>query len=80
MTSKLPPREPGLYIFRGIRRTSNKGYMVSVNDICEVRPTLIGLTEVLACFFLGRSTPFRIDLMEGVWQRANINLEGKRSN
>lgn len=74
------PDGEGLYIFRGIRRTSNKGYMVSVNDICEVRPTLIGLTEVLACFFLGRSTPFRIDLMEGVWQRANINLEGKRSN
>lgn len=80
MTSKLPPREPGLYIFRGIRRTSNKGYMVSVNDICEVRETMIGLKSALACFFLGRSTPFRIDLMEGVWSELEINLEGERSN
>ena len=80
MNSKLPPREPGLYIFRGVRRTQSLGYMVSVNDICEVREIDMGSKTTMACFFLGRSKPYLIDLMEGEWELAAINLEGKRCN
>ena len=74
------PDGVGLWIFRGVRRTQSLGYMVSVNDICEVREIYMGAKTTLACFFFGRAKPFLIDLMEGVWTKAEINLEGKRSN
>lgn len=72
------PYHEGLYIFKGIRRTKAKGFVAMVNDICEVRSAKREGLTFMACVFLGRSTPFPIELFDGEWQPLEVKIEGER--
>lgn len=65
--SKLPPREPGYFLFRGNRHVRNAMY----EHICEplqiVEWKRANVTE-LAVVMLGRSDRFPLSRFDGTWE------------
>jgi hypothetical protein len=72
------PNDVGIYRFKGIRYTTRRGFMVSVNDICEVKDMTIGFSKERVAVFLGRSTPYSLKLFEGEWATVDVGIIGER--
>lgn len=70
------PNEPGIWQFRGVRRTASGRNLVETNDLIDVQPLANG---ELAAYFFGRSAPYRIDMFTGEWRPLTIDFDGERS-
>lgn len=74
------PDEPGLWIFSGLRYTTRRGFLVEVNDICEVRDMVLGFKTERVVLFMGRATLHKLEQFRGTWRRAQLDIEGERTS
>ena len=65
--SKLPPRQAGLYYFRGTRST-HRGQTVRVNDPVRLQWIPNGKASELTVIMLGTQRRFPLTAFEGEWQ------------
>lgn len=67
-TSKLPPRQPGFYVFRGSRRIKDSIYE-RLHEPVAVKKQNVGGTQGLAVCMLGRATKWPLENFVGEWER-----------
>lgn len=72
ITSKLPPRSEGYWIFNGIRHTGRPGVHVRIHEPVQVCQVKRGRGSELGVALLGRQTRFRLETFEGTWQSLEL--------
>lgn len=63
------PDTTGPYRFRGIRRVPNRGEIVKVSGVVEVRRVFRGRDLELAVAFFGKARIYPLRDFEGEWEK-----------
>lgn len=75
--SKLPPREPGYYIFHGIWRSTRPGTIKQIHEPVKVMhyPFPTFAERVLAVALAGKARTYPVTAFEGTWERISLEIE-----
>lgn len=72
----MTPRQPGYFVFEGIRHTRRVGHIESIHAPVEVIELVYyRKPKELAVKMIGRQQAFPLSAFEGEWKRLGLGLE-----
>lgn len=75
--SKHPPRQPGLFYFRGVRQTTTNQLM-RFNEVVRVQHMQVGQRTSLGVAMLGKQRIYGINSYHGEWKPIEVEVADVR--